>query len=321
MLLLVTLVVVAVVGSALVAPLSRWATATMKPSTAVVVSSAAALAAAVGTGISLVAMAIAALAGWGPIARDGHVSASLLHSLVVVPAWLGALAAVLVATLLARAAVRSTVLAIAFYRSARLCHELASSATVVFTDDVDIVTLAGLRGRILVGRQLFERLEPADQRVALAHEHSHLRRRHHLYVQAVELAAAANPLLARVPDIVRWGIERWADEDAAAADPVAGRDLVARALARVAIQRHRLRATPATAEFREASAGALAVAALQVSARVRALLEPAPRLRATRAMLIAAVAAAALAAGVLALTHVNGLIEIAQAGPPALPGP
>jgi hypothetical protein len=320
-LLLIISVIVAVVGSMLVPPLARWASVTMKPSTAVTVSSAASLTAAVGLGISLSAVAIASLAGWGPVAREGHVSAGVLHSLVSVPTWVGTLAAVLVATLAVRAATRATAMGVAFYRSARLCHQLAGRGDVVFTDDTDIVTLAGLRGRILVGRQLFERLEPADRRVALAHEHSHLRRRHHLYVQAVELAAAANPLLAGVPDTVRWGIERWADEDAAAAEAVAGRHLAARALARVALQRQRLHAAAPAGEPCAASAGALAVAALQVSSRVQALLAPAPRLRATRALLITAIATATLAAGVLAIAHVNSLIEIAQAGPPSLPRP
>jgi Zn-dependent protease with chaperone function len=313
--LLMSLVAVAAIGSALVSPLSRWAQSSMTPSAAVILTTAASLAAAFGLGISLSALAVASLAGWGPIAREGHVSASVLHSLIVVPLWLGVGAAVVVAGFLARATLRASVVTVGLCRSARLCHDLPGDDSVVFTDDADIVTIAGWRGRILVGRSLFDRLEPAEQGVVLAHERSHLRRRHHLYVQAADLAAAANPLLAGVPDTVRLGIERWADEDAASAATVADRDLAARALARVALLRQRLHAAVGTPAVAAAPIGALAVAALQVSTRVRALLGPPPRFRISHTVLITAVAAMALAAGLFGLAHVNDLIELAQFHP------
>lgn len=310
MILLVMLVLVAAACSALVPPLARRAQTTMTPSTAVVVTGVAALVSAFGLGISLSALAIASLAAWGPIAREGHVSPGALHTLLPVPAWLGVGTTLLVAALLSRAGMRPVVMSVAFVRSARLCRDLPGDHPVVFTNDADIATLAGLPGRIIVGRQLFEGLDPADQRVVLAHEHSHLRQHHHLYVQAVELAAAANPLLAGVPDIVRLGIERWADEDAAAAHGIADRDVTARALARVAVTRQRLRsAATSPATIRN---GALAVAALQVTTRVHALLQPAPRSRASRTASIAAVALMALTAGVFGMAHVNDLIEMAQ---------
>lgn len=316
MILLLTLVVIAAAGSAIVPPLARWAQATMTPSTAVVLTTAASLAAAFGLGISLTALAIASLAGWGPIAREGHISTAMLRSLVEVPYWVGAAAALLVAALLTRAVGRTAVMLMAFWRSTQVCRNLAGADPVVFTDDADIGTAAGLPGRIIVGRRLFDELDDADQRVVIAHEHSHLRHRHHLYVQGVELAAAANPLLARVPAVVRLGVERWADEDAATTRGVAGRNAAARALARVAIARQRLHAAPASPALLSAAPGArLAVAALQVSTRVRALLEPAPRFRLSRTALIAAVAATALAAGLTGLAHVNDLIELAQVHP------
>jgi hypothetical protein len=57
---------------------------------------------------------------------------------------------------------------------------------------------------------------------------------------------------------------------------------------------------------------ALAVAALQVSTRVRALLQPVPRTRPSRAVLIAAIGILAFSAGVVGLAHVNNMIELAQ---------
>ena len=317
MILLLVLVGICVTGSALVPVLARWAQATMQPSRAVIVTTGASLSAALGLGISLCAVAIASLAGWGPIAREGDISTALLRSLVAVPAWLGVSATVLVAGLLAHATVRALVATAAFCRSARLCRALPGRDRVVFVDGDDIVTLAGLHGRIVVGTTLFDRLDPLDQRVVLTHEHSHLRRRHHLYVQAVDLAAAANPLLGAVPDIVRLGVERWADEDAAGSHGVADRDLAARALARVALQRNKIRAADSAPRgFGASPANVLAVAALRVSTRVNALLEPARPSRTGRMLAVAAVSAVVLGAGVFGLAHVNDLIEAAQYSPP-----
>lgn len=75
---------------------------------------------------------------------------------------------------------------------------------------------------------------PADERrVMLAHERAHLTHRHDRYAAATQLAAALNPLLARVRDAAAFQIERWADEDAA--HQAGSRPLAARSLARAAL--------------------------------------------------------------------------------------
>ena len=96
-----------------------------------------------------------------------------------------------------------------------------------------------------------------ERRAVLAHERSHLRHRHHLHQTAAVLAAAANPLLYRLPAAVALSTERWADEDAAAA---CDRRSVAEALTgiatgyrcRQAVRRHPRRWRPPTCEAESA---------------------------------------------------------------------
>lgn len=312
MLVLLTLVTICLAGSALVPPLARWSMTTMRPARAVPVTAAATLAAALGLGASVSAVAMASVAAWGPVAREGGVSAGELHALVPVPTWLGVAAAASVGLLLGRAVVRTAVIATAFVGSARLCRDLPGRDAVVYTRGGDIVTLAGLPGRILVGTALFDRLERHEQQVVLAHERSHLRRHHHWYLHVVDVAAAANPLLRPVRAVVRLGVERWADEDAAGDAGMADRKLAAQALARTALLRKRIHEGAAPAGSAVDLPGMLAAAGLQVAARVRALLEPARPARTWRMLLTAALAAAVLGAGLFALARIDGAIETAQ---------
>ena len=67
----------------------------------------------------------------------------------------------------------------------------------------------------------------------MAHERSHLRRHHHRYLQATDLAVAALPMLAVSKRRLRFALERWADEDTAR--EVGDRALVASAIARAAL--------------------------------------------------------------------------------------
>ena len=92
-----------------------------------------------------------------------------------------------------------------------------SSLVVVDTDRADAFTTPQRRGRIVVTTGLLRALEPAERRVVLAHETSHLDHRHPWWVLAAELAAAVNPLLGRTARTVAHAVERWADEDAATA--------------------------------------------------------------------------------------------------------
>jgi beta-lactamase regulating signal transducer with metallopeptidase domain len=114
---------------------------------------------------------------------------------------------------------------------------------------------------------------PADERrVVLAHEAAHLSRRHHVYVQLAELAAAANPLLRWSARGVRLAVEREADE--LAAGDVGDRHLAARALARAALAR-----AGTSSQSGPAPDVALAAADGFVAHRANALLSPPPRPR------------------------------------------
>lgn len=149
---------------------------------------------------------------------------------------------------------------------------------LVLTDDAwqGPYALAGFPGRIVISTTLLAALTPVQRRAVLAHESAHLYARHHLYLQLVEVAVVANPLLAPVRGAVRISTERWADERAA--DEIGDRRAVAHAIAVVA----------SMAPTHPSGTTQLAVGHDAVIVRVRALLNP-PR-RTPRPALLLAVA-------------------------------
>ena len=163
------------------------------------------------TGLAVVGRipAVAAIDGW---------SVTTLAETVPVPPVVGAPAAVLGAVLLARAVWRTSCIAAQLVRSHRLSRQLRGDGgpvVVVDDDTADAYAVSGLPGCVVLSRRLLRALSPLERRLVTAHELSHLRHRHHLYVHAVDVAVAANPLLRPVAKTVRLGVERWADEDAA----------------------------------------------------------------------------------------------------------
>jgi Peptidase family M48 len=149
----------------------------------------------------------------------------------------------------------------------RTCGRLGAPGTLVVmeADVPDAFTTPELTGRIIVTRGMLQALPPAEQAALLAHERSHLRHRHPWWIAAMDLAAAANPLLRPAARTIRHVIERWADEDAA--HILADRPLVAKALARAAL------ASTAHVQHRAVTAATGG----DVPARVNALLCPARR--------------------------------------------
>ncbi|GIJ54159.1 M48 family metalloprotease [Virgisporangium aurantiacum] len=125
---------------------------------------------------------------------------------------------------------------------------------------VAVPALAGRAGFVLVTSGLLRLLDPAERAAVLAHERSHLSRRHHHIVAVTAAAAALNPLLRPVTDRVALLVERGADEDAAA--EAGDRVLVARAIGTVAL---------ATGPR---GTGGLGMAASDTVRRVEALLDP-----------------------------------------------
>jgi len=213
-----------------------------------------------------------------------------------VPAWLGVPAVGLLAYM-AAAAARA-------YHSARrdLWAPPGASGSVRVVDDdrPDAYALGGLAGHVVVTSGMLRLLEPAERRVLLAHEGSHLRHRHCRYLALARVAAAAVPPLGFVTRRLGLAVERWADEDATLK---AGGDrrLVARTILRAALAR---------TDY-DGSA-VLALGSVGVRARVDALLRPAPD-RSWRPMtvLVSAVGAVALvlAGSVLQVHHLFGFLS------------
>lgn len=142
----------------------------------------------------------------------------------------------------------------------------------------------GRPGRIVVSTAMLASLDLDEQRVLYAHERSHLRRRHHRFLDVAEASAAAVPFLRPLSSQVRFATERWADEDAA--DVVGDRRLVARAIARAAL---------ATAD---APSTSLAFNGSGARARVEAMVRPTQRpATTTGALATAGVAGIAVSLG------------------------
>jgi beta-lactamase regulating signal transducer with metallopeptidase domain len=143
---------------------------------------------------------------------------------------------------------------------------------------------------------MLDLLDPAERRALLAHERAHLSRQHHLFVAAVEVASAANPLLRPLIPVVRYTIERWADE--ISAGRVGDRSVVARAIGKAAL---------ATRHAPPAPRMALAATAGPVPRRVTALLTAPPAHRLT-AVLRSPIGLCAVAA--LLLSAMSGLAGV-----------
>lgn len=282
------------------ARLGRW----LPPPTAVRLLTAAALVTALSTGFVLAVVAFFVLARIPFVAALGHWSVAELGPGDRVPAAIGVAAGVIVVALLAAAVRRLVVAGRDLAVAAVTCRELGPAAgglVVVQDERPDAYTLpSGLSGRVVVSTAMLRALPAGERRVLLAHEASHLRHRHHLYVQVVELAAAANPLLRPLAAAVRTAIERWADEDAA--EEVCDRRLAARALARAGLARSG--SLPGVA---------LAAATSAVSDRARALLGEPPRRRRGLALAVTAITVVALGASAETAKDTDHQFEIAKA--------
>jgi Zn-dependent protease with chaperone function len=232
-------------------------------------------------GLLLTLLGVAVAGRLPGIASAGGWSVSRIESALPIPLAIGVLAGATAVSLLARTLWRAGSIIVGLIRSDQLSRRLrAGGSPIVFVDgdraQADAYTLAGIKGCVVISRQLFDALGPREQRMLTGHELSHLRRRHHLYIHAVDLAVAANPTLLRVAAAIRLGVERWADEDAATM--MAGdRKLAAAALATTALTRAAVRRGESTGmRHRPAAIPVLGVASSHVVHRAQALLSPAP---------------------------------------------
>jgi Zn-dependent protease with chaperone function len=279
--------VISVLLGASASRVGRW----LPPGTAVRLLTGAMLVTALATGFVLAVAGLLVLAQIPLAAALGHYSARVLGSGIPVPVAAGGMAAVTVCGLLAAALRRAALGGRDLVLAAVACRRLGPAVgglVVVDDEEPDAYTLPGLGGRVVVSTAMLRALPADERRVLLAHEAAHLTRRHHLWVQAAELAAAANPLLRPAARAVRAAVERDADE--VAATEVGDRVLTARALARAGLAR--------TAARREATlAAALAGADSAVADRARALLGgPPPRRRALAGLMAGLMLATGIAA-------------------------
>ena len=276
----------------------------LSPPVAVPLLTVAALATALATGIVLSLAGFSALARLPWVAAEGGWPLAGDRPLSHLPAAWGIAGGCLAAVLLAAAlgwlgrAVRELVTA------SRACRGLVvgTGRLVVLPDPQPAAyTVPAGTGRVVVSTGMLALLRGDERRALLAHERAHLRHHHALYLAAVRLAAAANPLLRPVARQVRLQAELWADQVAAAetGDPAA----VARALARASLAASRSKRVPAIA---------LAIGQSDAGARVAALLRgPARQSRwAVAAALILTMAPSAAALSLAWTAHQQ--IEIAQ---------
>jgi len=245
------------------------------------------------SGFSLSVVALVLLGHASDVAAVGHWSVRSLPGPVLPWAWGVPVAVVVTALLLASAGHVARVL-VQLWRAELACRDLggprSGGVVVVDAPAADAYAIPGVRGRVLVSTGMLAALDPAERRALLAHERSHLAHRHHLWIQAAEVAAVANPLLQALPGLVRAACEREADLDAVRS--VRSPQVTARAIARAALARGTRAAPPG-----------LAATGADVPARIETLLAPASRH--PRAALAALLAAAVLATLVVSLVSAD----------------
>ncbi len=275
----------------------------MRPSTAVRILTGLALSVSLCTGLVLSAAAVLVCAQWGPLPRIGGWSASTLRAGLGLPIDAGLAALIVVVFLLTAAVVKCAQAVRALLAAARSANQFEPTVgDLVVVDDAvpTAYSIGGIRGRIVVSTSMLAVLSAPERRALLAHEESHLRHRHWLYLHLVQIAVAANPLLRRVTPAIRYGVERWADEDAAVS--VNDRRLVAHALARAAL------ATVGGPARRPS----LAIADDRVAERVTSLLAPSSRRAVVLVGVAAAAALASWTAAVVVSNWADNVVQLAE---------
>ena len=291
-----------VIAGLLAMSASRLAGA-MQPSTAVRLLTGLALSVALCTGLVLSAVAVLICIQWGPLPRMGGWSVNTLKARMEFPTDAGIAALVIVAALLAAALVRTFQAVRTLTTASRSVNALEPSAgdVVLIEDDIPTAySVAGIHGRIVISTSMLAALSAPERRVLIAHEESHLRHRHNLYLQVAEIAAAANPLLRPVVGPIRCSVERWADEDAAIA--VSDRQLAARALTRAAI----------AASGSRVLRSSLAIADGQMVDRVQSLMGPAPTRKLLPIMVVTLGAFLSWATTIAVSEWANNLVQLAE---------
>ncbi|AQT81568.1 hypothetical protein B1R94_23400 [Mycolicibacterium litorale] len=169
----------------------------------------------------------------------------------------------------------------------------------------DAFAVPGRRGVVVVTTALTAALDEQELCAVVSHERAHLRGRHPMLIQAVQLAARLNPMLRRWGEAVRYAAERAADECAA----TGGRPVAVRAIARAA-----LLCSAAAAPAWPGVGGQPG----EVLRRVTALQHPGPRRQRAWLLLAAAAVVLGLAANFLMVADLAQDRLIPEPGEPAV---
>lgn len=216
-------------------PLSRYVAPRLPPRVAGCLLAGSSVVLAAGSTATLLLMAFAGLTLVPAVADAGHWSPDALRSLdaVSVPVSIGA---GVVLTVLGVRLVRTGVRYLRWARrvSRELDEHSPDSGVVILAGAEPVAFSApGRGGRIAISSGMLAALSAKERCALLVHERAHLAHRHHLFLIAVTLSSALNPLLRPLGTATGFALERWADETAAA--HVGDRGLVARAVAKAAL--------------------------------------------------------------------------------------
>lgn len=230
--------------------------------------------------VALGLLAVTGIARIPAVATLGRLSLDVLHHKDPAALSIGWGSAILLAAATAAATRmiwRRLRALLAAYRHAH-CLPGDGQCVVLPDEAADAFALPGWPGRIVISAGMLDALDPAEQRVLLAHERAHLASRYHVFLSAVHLAATANPLLRPLATTVAHTVERWADEHAATVTGdrrLAARTVGKAALAAAHTRRQRRRRIPELALGVAGSPVSLAGAG-PIPRRVAALLADPP---------------------------------------------
>jgi Zn-dependent protease with chaperone function len=216
-------------------PLARLVVAGSRPQPAVWLLTVASLALAAGSTAALCVLAIAGLSLVPVVARIGEWSPQTLQGMEIASVPVEATCGMVLAGLL----VSAVVTGVRRFRWLRAVmrtvdHVPAHGGLVVLPDAEPLAFAVPLRGgRIVVSRSMLGVLTSAERCALLTHERVHLRCRHHLFLVAVAVSTALNPLLWPLRSAVVFLLERWADE--VTCDRMGDRRVVASAVAKAAL--------------------------------------------------------------------------------------
>jgi Zn-dependent protease with chaperone function len=265
---------------------------------------AVSLVVALATGLVLCAIAGLGFVEIPQVGQTGHWSAGAITDRFPVSPVVAVGAGVIAAGLLGAATLHLARALRSLAAAARSCRALGPGVdglVVVDDDRVAAYAVPALRGRTVVSRGLLRELDADERRAVLAHEDAHLRHRHFVYVQVVELAAAANPFLRPAAAAVRRAVESWADDDAAML--VGDRVCVARAVAKAALARGRSATPRAVLGVADRS---------DLAYRMRNLLEPAQMRTGRWVALLVAIAVVCAVSALTVGVYAHALFETAE---------